>query len=1126
MLKRISVIFLSLLHLGFYCSGAQSYADTVSSVLSSGKWTKARVSESGLYRLSSKTLSAWGYSDISKVAVYSNGGAELPYLNSAERINDLNRLPVYRTANELVFYVEGTQKWTYNTSSQQYQCANNECDEYTYVFITDATSPSEPLQLLTLPDVVPTNDISYNSTLLCHELHKINIDKTGRDWYGETLTKQNPKLKIDFGSLQRVPSARIILKLKLASATKDRMEYSVSYNDSVVSSTTVRAYQSSNEVGVSSQVTKSFTHTGNLSDNTVTLQCVIPQATDAVYLDNIAIEIPTKLQMPKSGALLLNIAEGTRVSRRSYSRVTVSGVSSESQVWCVDTPTSPSLVKTIAGNGTLSFNQENTNVHKYIAFELSKVSSLAEPKFVSNVDNQNLHATPPVDYLIVYHPDFKSQAEELADFHRLHSGMSVATADVNMIYNEFGGGQRGPIAIRDYVRYVYNSSKGQLKYLLLFGSGSYDNLTYGNDNPYNLIPTYQSAQTLNTTQTYCTDDFFGWLDDAELTSDTRATLEIGIGRFPVLTPAAAQTMVDRVRNYTLNAPHGAWTNRIVQFSCEGDDNEHSIYANENADYIESLDESVDVSRVYSEAFPSVQSTTGRVFPQAIDAFYNDVNNKGAFLVNYVGHGGFSAAGKYIEINAMSRFSNKERLPFMIGATCDFAPFDRATSYVSKELLTYPYGGFIAVLSTTRLVYGNNSHSLNMAMLQGLLTEDENGGHRRLGDALKFAKRKASSMINSLKYVLLGDPALLLVNNADYSVATDSVCGELYESAITPIRALATNYVSGSVRDEMGNVVDSFNGSVEVSLYDKRRERATLGAVSGIFKYSEWGSRLFHSTYPVKNGRFSMPIQLTKDIDATEGYGRLSYVAWSEDDRHKATGGSNMVLVGGFADEIQNDTIGPDLHLYVDYPSWQNGGLTSSSPLFYAQMSDASGINSSGVGVGHSITMTVDNDPNSTIVLNNYYSLLSTAPETGRLQYQLSNLSPGLHTVSLKVWDNMGNSTQRSISLRVSSESQIEFDNIQLFPSAYSSKSEPLTLRFFHNNASAGNNLNVSIFNLSGQLVSSIQTSLQTGTSDSGIINLSDIMPAVSSLANGIYVINVKVIGSNGRRGEFTRKFAF
>lgn len=1123
MLGGLKNIFIILVCLYCFSASAQSFSECESSVLSKGRWVKLQVSEGGLYRLSAKSLSSWGFNDISKVSVYGNGGKELPLSNSAERVVDLAQLPVYRVKSDLVFYTGATQNWTYNYSTSQFQCSQNQYDDKAYVFITDSQTPSVlPIAAATVAKDA-TSEVSYNSTLVHHELHNRSLFKSGRDWYGEMLTKTAPSVDVDLGSHSRVVSQNIVLNIRLCAAASQRVDYTVSYNDSVLISNNIRA-MSSSERGVNSQASKTFKLQKAPAKNVVSLKCAIPQTTDNAYLDYVTAEIPTELQMPSSGLLYLNIADGTRRNRNGASIVKVSNITAEDIVWCIDDAVKPSLIHTSFSNNELSFVQDNSEVHRYVVFNPSKISSLPEPSYLSEVENQNLHATPAVDYIIVYHPMFKAQAEELAEIHRQHSDLKVYCASTDDIYNEFNGGQRSATAIRDFARFVYKKSNAKLRYLLLFGEGSYDNLAYGSANPYNLIPTYQSIQSLHDTQSYVTDDFFAWLEDDELTYDTRATVDIGVGRFPIYEVDDAKMMVNRVRDYLATPTYGSWMNSAVVAACSGDENEHAIFANENADLMAKYSPSINSTRVIAEAYTSVQSTTGRSYPQAISDFYNAINNQGVFLVNYVGHGGPLAIQLYFETVKIDRLSNKEKLPFMIAATCEFAPFDNVPNNASKQLVLYPHGGMIGVLAATRTVFGNNNHSLNVGMIEGLLTPDEEGNTRRLGDALRFAKLKTPSMTNSLKYVLIGDPAVSLVNNTEYTVQTDSICGEPYESCIIPLKALTANKIVGTIRDASGNVVDNFNGEVEVSLYDKQRIRSTLGSASPVYKYTEWGNRLFHSKFKVTDGRFDATIQLSKDIDATEGYGRLSYFAWA--DTQKAKGASDMVLVGGFADALQLDTVGPDLKVYMDYPQWQDGGVTSSSPMLFAEMSDISGINAAGVGIGHNITLTIDDDPNTMLSLDNYYSHIGGEGNVGQVKYQLSEMSSGHHTLSLKVWDNAGNSSEKRISMHVSSVSQIKLSDVVVYPSTFTSLGEPLSLRFFHNNAGFGNTLHLAIYDLSGKLMASTQTTLPTGASDSGVISLTDLMPRISGMPNGVYVLNVKLIGSNGRRGEITRKLAF
>ena len=80
-----------------------------------------------------------------------------------------------------------------------------------------------------------------------------------------------------------------------------------------------------------------------------------------------------------------------------------------------------------------------------------------------------------VDMVIVTHPDFMSQANRLAQFRSENDGLNVKVVTIQQVYNEFSGGSCDPIAIRDYMKMIYDKTdKAYPKYLLLFGRPSYD----------------------------------------------------------------------------------------------------------------------------------------------------------------------------------------------------------------------------------------------------------------------------------------------------------------------------------------------------------------------------------------------------------------------------------------------------------------------------------------------------------------------------------------------------------------------------------------------------------------------------------------------------------------------------
>ncbi len=119
--------------------------------------------------------------------------------------------------------------------------------------------------------------------------------------------------------------------------------------------------------------------------------------------------------------------------------------------------------------------------------------------------------------IIVTHPAFVSYSEQLAEIHRKNSGLISMVVTTEQIYNEFSGGIPDIVAIRNFLRMKYLLQKGTsrtLKYLLLFGDGSYKNKTPPPGNP-NYVPTYQSLNSNIVISSFTSDDFYGLLGDGE-----------------------------------------------------------------------------------------------------------------------------------------------------------------------------------------------------------------------------------------------------------------------------------------------------------------------------------------------------------------------------------------------------------------------------------------------------------------------------------------------------------------------------------------------------------------------------------------------------------------------------------
>ena len=166
------------------------------------------------------------------------------------------------------------------------------------------------------------------------------------------------------------------------------------------------------------------------------------------------------------------------------------------------------------------------------------------------IKNQNLHAKYDIDYLIITHPDFYAQAERLKLVHNEIDNFEIEIVTPQQIYNEFSCAALDISAIRNYIKMLYERSNRRLRYVLLFGDASYD---YRNKSgKVCFVPTYESVASCDDRDCIATDDYFVCLGDEEGNMmDASSSIDIAIGRLPVMTVEDAEAMVDKIEDYAI-----------------------------------------------------------------------------------------------------------------------------------------------------------------------------------------------------------------------------------------------------------------------------------------------------------------------------------------------------------------------------------------------------------------------------------------------------------------------------------------------------------------------------------------------------------------------------------------------
>jgi len=788
----------------------------------------------------------------------------------------------------------------------------------------------------------------------------------------------------------------------------------------------------------------------------------------------------------------------------------LSNANAEISVWDVTDPTSVVKMSTSINANELSFNDSINELHEYIAFNSS---AYLTPSIVGEVANQNLHNTPiDVEYVIVSHPNFLVPAERLANFHQEKDDMPSIVVTPQQIYNEFSSGVQDVSAIRDFLRFLYKRQNSKLKYVLLFGDGSYDPKNRVADNT-NFIPTYQSQNSTHPTLSYVTDDYFVLLDDneGEFNNDL---VDIGIGRFPASTLSEANILVDKVERYYAKESFGSWRNDIAFIADDGDSkdgNTHMWQADSLANIIADNYKNININKIYLDNYLQ-ESTPGGPRSVATNQAINNRIDNGALLINYTGHGGPLGwtAERILELDQINAWNNGNKLPLFMTATCKFSYFDNPEQTSAGEyVLLNPNGGAIALLSTARLVFASPNYTLNKHFIKVLFEKKDNGIFPRLGDVFKQTKVLSGTSVNNRNFTLLGDPALCLAY-PEYEIETKSI--------IDTLKALGEVTIFGEVFGENG-VLTAFNGTVYPTVYDKEIIRTTLGQESCTpMPYRDQNNILYKGAASVVDGNFSFSFVVPKDIAYNYGAGKISYYAVSDDQEPvDAAGSDEGFVIGGTADDITYDYEGAELEIYMNTRNFSDGGITDENPVLLADIFDFSGVNTVGNGIGHDITAVLDGNTANPYVLNDFYEANKDDYTRGVISFPFYNLAKGEHTLTLKVWDVFNNSAEATITFVVADDSAFTISDYSTYPNPFSNSTD---IYFQHNKPNQNLDVFLEIYSITGTLVKKQEKSYRDNGYRVGPIKWHGDDEYGGKLSAGIYIAKLGVSSSDG---DFTSK---
>jgi len=1073
------------------------------SVLSSGKWLKVSTSGKGIYKIPHSSLIQWGITDPYKVNIYGAGGLMLDEKTGEPVFDDLPRLAVTHGksngADCLFFYAPGTVEWKVDPDGQFFEHRLNPYATKGYFFITEGTGASETIEILPVVEQEATHAIDFYDAYDLYEQEKFNLLRSGKQWFSDKFINGSTK-NYNFSLHDISASAEITVTLNAAAHSSATSEIIIFANqkkvgeinfDRVNTSDATSLYADERELVITFPVQQ--------DDLNLTVKYYSGAANARAWLDYIEINYSRKLKLHNDEPLFFR--DIASVGEGNIAEFSIENSSSGLKVWDVtDFFNVKEVPAGLAGNVT-KIRRPAFQLQEYVVFDMD--GNFPEPQFESEVENQNIHGISTPEFLIISHPDFMDSAEELADFHRSYDGMEVEVVSADLIYNEFSSGRKDATGIRNFIKMLYDREEG-LKYVLLFGDGSYDNKGVNNESNC-FIPTYQSDNSLNPVATFVTDDYFVILDEGETVYE--GTMVVGIGRIPCSTTYQAEVVVNKIKNYNSEDALGKWRNHVCFIADDEDGGMHVTDSEKLADMLNENHGEFVTDKIYLDAYQQVTGPGGESYPEVTAAINRKVK-EGLLVLNYVGHANerFMSDEKVLDVSHINSWTNADKLPIFVTATCGFSRFDADETSAGEYVLFNPNGGGIGLFSTTRLVYAYSNYLLSRSFYNFVFEEDEDGEHYRMGEIMRLAKINTTGSINKRNFSLLADPALKL-SYPKYNVITNGINGHDVFGQADTLGALQHVTVSGFISDISGKKADNFSGEIIPAVYDKAVMIKTLGNAGEMpvgFKVQE--NIIYKGLVNVTDGDFTFSFVIPKDISYNPGNGRIIYYA--DDGSIDAHGVYSNFIVGGSSSQVA-DNEGPKIDLFLNTTDFVPGDKVEKNCSLLAFLSDENGINTVGSGIGHDITAILDNNLSEVMVLNDYYQSNEDDFTSGTVIFPLTGLSAGKHSLRIKAWDVANNSSEKEIEFEVT-------DNFYI-SEVRNSPNPVYDYTFFtfrHNQPDASMDAIYEVFDLNGRRVDYFTAVVGSSGLESNRVRW-DLNASDSELENGIYLYRITVKNNDG-----------
>lgn len=1054
------------------------------SLLRSEEWRKIAVPKSGVYRVDYNQLVDQGFPNPELLSVWGGRGGQLSYSNAAPFTDDLQPVPLLwalRPGHSLpgpgdyaMLYLEGPHSWRWDATRGLYMYQEHLHEDSAHYFITTSLTPRTVKDNPAAQQSTPHWQNSYVG-LAGYQGRGERLLESGRERMGETFQNHTTKsISSGLTHTQRGGDAHCYIRVLAASDSPS--EFSIAYQGGTVGTVKIPALA----------MRENRIRTAHLRDTLIK----ITSTAEGEFVLKLTYSSPTgnqakgwlnklvfnaRQQLKYTGGQLIFPIDS--VAPGALAKINVEGTGGQPNLylWDVTNPHEPLNCGLASSLPSLAAGKRGWAV-------VFNAADLPSVQFGERVTNQNLHGMEPPELLIITAPAFLEQAERVANTYSASplTHLSCRVATTEQIYNEFSSGTLDPTALRNFIRMLYwrgGGATGPLQHVLLMGKALNDyrdpDLARGW-----YLPNHQSQNSWNVAESFGTDDYFGMLDPEE--NDCEGALDLAIGRYSTMDPILARNIADNEALQHSPASWGPWLAKAAFVADDADANSYMEGSDSLARHVEKHRAAIEVKRLYADAFRQNTSWYSERYP-TFSAAINASVSQGLFLFNYIGHGnpGTIAHELFLTQNDIYFWRNPGRRPLFLAASCYLANYDRSPDHeysMGEQMLFQQEGGAIASIASSRISYAQSNFDFNYRLIEAMYPPRPEKPPRSLGEAYRRAKTKTVNSINKRKFVLLGNPALPLLD-PDAKAEITHLNDAPVQGTLDTVRAGQLVKMRVAITTPTGS---PFHGRVHLALLGpQQRVRTRNNDGPAPFSYSERTTTVFRGQAECRDGVATVEFPVPLDMDVDYGTGIAHLLGTSRET--VATGAHADLVVGGRLPQSQivNDGQGPSIEILLD------GKNSASQEMIYAspevdltiRLADSAGINTVGRVKEHSIIANLTHKPSGEtreIPLNDFYQAQPNTYRKGTVEYRLFNLKPGEYSLTVRASDALNNSAQQETRFVVNDYSKSLILRALNYPNPFTGSTG-----FYVETGCPGipTDIHVEIYTVDGALVRFLQESL-------------------------------------------------